>query len=133
MSHTTTSVFPRTTCAVCGKDVAVDPVKGIYSQHGPRDRRCPASRLTEEQARAFRPEGTPQLQCQYVGFLKRHWQIGDAKPVAKWLGLTYVPTTAPTGLDAEQYLAFLVADARDWINRVYKRIYGTPNVWEWTS
>ncbi|OBB58031.1 hypothetical protein A5757_19235 [Mycobacterium sp. 852013-51886_SCH5428379] len=67
-----------------------------------------------------------------MSFLKRQFEIGDAAPVAKWLGLTYVPTTAPSGMTAEQGLAFLVADARDWIMRVYKRLYGTPNVWEWS-
>lgn len=55
--------------------------------------------------------------------LKRAWQLGDTDRVSEWLGIKYIPTPPPPGLDLDEEWAFAVADVRRWIEDIYHRLY----------
>jgi hypothetical protein len=43
--------------------------------------------------------------------------------IAEWLGLEYIPATAPQGVDLDDEWRFMIADARKWIDDIYRRLY----------
>jgi hypothetical protein len=58
--------------------------------------------------------------------LRRAWKCGETMRIAEWLGLEYIPPTAPEGMDLSDEWAFHVAHARTWIDDIYRRLYEQP-------
>lgn len=110
MSQTIT----RATCPGCHRDIALRPSSGTFRTHGPIGDRCPGSWRTPcEEAVPRRP--LPTTDC-----LRRYWQIGDALAASKLTDIPYRTPAIPEGLDVDQELAFIVADARSYITYVHR-------------
>lgn len=68
--------------------------------------RCSLHGLAEDQA--------------WTNLLRNCWRIGDAYAASQLTDIPYIPKAIPEGLDLEQELAFIIADARFYIEYVYR-------------
>jgi hypothetical protein len=64
--------------------------------------------------------GTPE---DAIWLLRKCWQLGDTMRIAEWLGLEYIPPTVPQDMDLDDEWLFMIADARKWIDDIYRRLY----------
>jgi hypothetical protein len=101
MSETIT----RADCPCCHREIALRPQSGTFRTHGPVDARCPHS---------WRRPDEPLLADQ----LRHCWRIGDALAASRLTGIHYPAPTVPLELGADDYLAFVVADARAFIGHI---------------
>jgi hypothetical protein len=109
MSATTT----RATCPCCHRVIALRPQSGSFRTHGPVGARCPHS---------WRRPDEPLLADQ----LRRCWRIGDAAAASHLIGIPYPAPAIPQELDADDYLAFIVADARAFITNSAGQVCARP-------
>lgn len=106
----------RASCPGCHREIALRPSSGTFRTHGPIGDRCPGSWRTpyDEVVQHNQPPLTDRL--------RRCWQIGDAFAASQLTGIVYRTPAIPAGLDLDQELAFVIADARTFVTDVYRTL-----------
>ncbi len=99
-------------CPVCHKQVSIKTNGEMYA-HGPR-KSCPGP--TRYVA------GEPMDSPEFAAKLRRLWRIGDALAASQLTGIPYPAPAIPEDLGADDYLAFVVADAREFIAGVAEQV-----------
>lgn len=101
-------------CPACGKFVSVKRDGHMY-RHGPQ-RAC-----TGATDYIVEPSDSPRA-IATVNELRELWRAGDAVGASNLTGVPYSQPTIPSSLDVDEVLAFLVADARVYIEATAKLI-----------